>query len=246
MTYILGSVRDPREAELLLQTSIRILDLKDPDRGALGAADPAIARQIVTRVRGRRRVSAAAGSAEDDDALGQARRLSTEGVDFVKIGFSLQSQQALLPEFRAAIKAPVQAVAVLFADRPDIAPMRWIEPARAAGFSGLMLDTADKRSGSLGRHLDLARATDWVQATRKAGLLCGLAGQLDSRTARHFLPARPDYLGFRGALCDRAVRTGPICLRTTLALLEDLRKSGVEIPSPTPGARQDPIFERAS
>lgn len=246
MTRILGSVRNPQEAELLLQTSVAILDLKDPARGALGAADLATVRQVVEQVQGRRHVSAAAGSADDGDVLEQARRLSLEGVDFVKVGFSRLSQQALLPEFRAAVAAPVRAVAVLFADCPEIDPMQWIEPARTAGFAGLMLDTADKHSGPLNRHMDPIRATDWVRATKESGLLCGLAGRLDAETARCFLSARPDYLGFRSALCDRSIRTGPICLKTTLGLLETLRERNTERPDllPADGMRPALAFDR--
>lgn len=242
MTRILGSVRNSQEAELLLQTSVAILDLKDPARGALGAADPVAVRQVVDQVQGRRHVSAAAGSADDGDVLEQARRLSLEGVDFVKIGFSRLSQQALLPEFRAAITAPVQAVAVLFADSSEIDPMQWIGPARMEGFSGLMLDTADKHSGPLDRHMDSAQAADWVRATKESGLLCGLAGRLDAESARYFLSARPDYLGFRSALCNRSVRTGPICLETTLRLLETLRESSAELPDLPPMVDMHPAL----
>ncbi len=230
MTRILGSVRDTGEAALLLQTPIAILDLKDPARGALGAADPTVVRQVVDQVKHRRHVSAAAGSADDRNVVEQACRLSREGVDFVKIGFSCPSQQSLLPEFRAAIEAPAQAVAVLFADRPEINPMQWIEPARAAGFAGLMLDTADKHSGALDKHMDLPQATRWVQATREAGLLCGLAGRLNVESAQYFLPAHPDYLGFRSALCSRSSRTEPVCLETTLRLLESLGEPRAELP----------------
>ena len=229
MTRILGSVRNPQEAELLLQTSIAILDLKDPEHGALGAADPTVVRQVVNQVEGRRHVSAAAGSADDKDIMDKAYQLSLEGVDFVKVGFSRASQQSLLPGLRAAITAPAQAVAVLFADSPEIDPMQWIEPARMAGFAGLMLDTADKHSGSLDQHMDLSQVKNWTQATKETGLLCGLAGRLSAESARYFLPARPDYLGFRGALCRRSTRTEPVCLETTLKLLELLREPKAEL-----------------
>jgi len=236
MTRILGSVRSPQEAELLLQTSIAILDLKDPERGALGAADPAIVRQVVNQVEGRRHVSAAAGSADDKDIMDKAYQLSLEGVDFVKVGFSCASQQSLLPELRTAITASAQAVAVLFADSPEIDPMQWIGPARSAGFAGLMLDTADKHSGSLDQHMDLSQVKDWTQATKETGLLCGLAGRLSTESARYFLPARPDYLGFRGALCRRSTRTEPVCLETTLKLLESLCEPKAELLDlPLPG-----------
>ena len=241
-TRILGSVRNPPEAELLLQTSVAILDLKDPARGALGAADPATVRQVVNQVQGQRHVSAAAGSAEDENVLEQARLFSLESIDFVKIGFSRLSQQTLLPKFQEVIMVPTEAVAVLFADSPEIDPMQWIEPARAAGFAGLMLDTADKHSGPLSHHIDLTQVTDWVRATKESGLLCGLAGRLDAESARHFLPACPDYLGFRGALCNRSARTEPICLKTTRRLLETLREFSTELPDLSPRAGMPPVL----
>lgn len=247
MTRILGSVRNLQEAALLLRTSVAILDLKDPERGALGAADPTIVRQVVKQAKGRRHVSAAAGSADDRNIIDKTHQLSLEGIDFVKVGFSCASQQSLLPELQVAIATPVQAVAVLFADSCKIDPMRWIEPVRMAGFAGLMLDTADKHSGSLDQHMDLSQVKCWTKATKEAGLLCGLAGRLNAESARYFLPAGPDYLGFRGALCRRSARTEPICLETTLKLLESLHLPKIELPDLplTGGPRLTPAHGRA-
>ena len=222
MTGILASVRDPREAALLLDTSIDILDLKDPGQGALGSVDPAVVRQVVQLAAGRHRVSAAAGSAEDPGILERATLLSREGVDFVKIGFSRATQQSLLPNFAMGMEPPARAIAVLFADRPGMDPMQWIHPARDNGLAGLMLDTADKHSGPLGQHANLMQVKTWVEATRQAGLLCGLAGRLDAEAACALLCTRPDYLGFRGALCNHAIRTGPICPDTARKLLATL------------------------
>ncbi len=222
MTRILGSIRNLQEAQLLFAAAIDILDLKEPDRGALGAVDFSTVRATVQWVRGRRQVSAAAGTAEEPGILAQAQRLSTTGADFVKVGFAEASQQPLLAQLCSAIEPPTRAVAVLFADCPGMNPMQWIEPACAAGCIGLMLDTADKHSGSLTHYLKPSHAQAWVQAVRRAGLLCGLAGRLDSASARQYLPACPDYLGFRSALCDQAQRTNPICLETAQNLLQSL------------------------
>ena len=231
MTRILGSIRNLHEARLLFQTPVDLLDLKNPSRGVLGAVDLATARQIVHFVQGRRHVSAAAGSADDEDVLENAHKLSLEKIDFVKVGFSSAAQQPLLPQLRRAITVPVGAVAVLFADSAELDPMQWIEPACAAGFTGLMLDTADKCSGSLDQHVSLSQAKNWTQATRESGLLCGLAGRLNVESARRFLHANPDYIGFRGALCGRTIRTESICLKTTQALLNALAECSANLES---------------
>ena len=232
MTRILGSVRNLQEAQLLFAAAIDILDLKEPDRGALGAVDLSIVRATAQWVRGRRQVSAAAGTADEPGILTQAQRLSSTGVDFVKAGFAAASQQPLLAQLCTAVEPPARIVAVLFADCPSMDPMQWIGPARTAGCAGLMLDTADKRSGPLTRHLAPSHAQAWVQAARHAGLLCGLAGRLDLEAARQYLPAGPDYLGFRSALCDQARRINPVCPDTARRLLQSLRTANHAASSP--------------
>lgn len=46
MTGLLVSVRDAREARLALAGGVDLIDIKEPSRGALGGADPAIWRDV--------------------------------------------------------------------------------------------------------------------------------------------------------------------------------------------------------
>ena len=64
-----------------------------------------------------------------------------------------------------------------------------------------MLDTADKRGGGLRRHRSDAALGGFVRKARALGLLAGLAGSLAAADIPPLLGLRPDYLGFRGALC---------------------------------------------
>jgi uncharacterized protein (UPF0264 family) len=97
---------------------------------------------------------------------------------------------------------------VLFA---DMAPeLDGIQDIAAAGFAGIMLDTAGKDGRGLRDFLaddDLAR---FVDSARGHGLLTGLAGSLKLSDVPALLPLAPDYLGFRGALCAGSSRTGPL------------------------------------
>jgi (5-formylfuran-3-yl)methyl phosphate synthase len=98
-----------------------------------------------------------------------------------------------------------RVVAVMFADcDPDFA---LIEHAKAAGLIGVMLDTAAKRGGGLRQLLDEGRLSEFVERARAADLLTGLAGSLRLDDIPPLLRLRPDYLGFRGALC-REGRSG--------------------------------------
>src|SRR5205814_6984614 len=77
----------------------------------------------------------------------------------------------------------------------------WIERVAGAGLAGIMLDTADKRAGGLRRHLTDDQLAGFVRRARERGLIVGLAGSLGLADIAPLERLRPDYLGFRGALC---------------------------------------------
>ncbi|MEK0083168.1 (5-formylfuran-3-yl)methyl phosphate synthase [Benzoatithermus flavus] len=199
---LLASVADPSEAEFACALGADIVDLKDPARGALGAWPEASLRRAVGQIAGRRPVSATVGDLPMDPALllAAARRTASSGVDIVKIGFFRGGDHRRCAAALAAAAAEgIRLVAVLMADQePDMALIPWLADA---GFFGVMLDTADKRAGSLRRHRaeeDLGR---FVATGRRHGLLTGLAGSLAVSDIAPLMVLAPDYLGFRGALC---------------------------------------------
>jgi (5-formylfuran-3-yl)methyl phosphate synthase len=73
-----------------------------------------------------------------------------------------------------------------------------------------MLDTADKRRGGLRAHRGEPQLKEFVTAAREKSLWCGLAGSLKLADIDALLPLAPDYLGFRGALCDGERRTAQL------------------------------------
>jgi len=84
-------------------------------------------------------------------------------------------------------------------------------PALArCGFFGAMLDTADKRAGSLRDRMDDRTVAGFISAARALGLYTGLAGSLKRDDVAPLLAAAPDFLGFRRALCAGYERAGAI------------------------------------
>jgi len=204
---MLASVRSAEEALFALQAGADVIDVKDPESGTLGSVARETLREIVASVAGRRPVSATVGDLPL--ALGSLRQavgLTAEcGVDFVKVGifeegFPLEPIQALPPAV-----AGVRLVAVLFADRAAPPPQASAHLA-AAGWHGVMLDTARKTGGSLRDWTDEDWLADFVRQARGAGLLVGLAGSLREDDIGPLAALGPDYLGFRGALCAGAQR----------------------------------------
>lgn len=201
MTRMLASVKDPAEAAKALTGGADIIDCKDPARGALGALPPRVIERIVTRVARRRPVSATIG---DVPAIPTALcagvvRTAACGVDYVKLGFFEEAPLAACLAELAPLARGLSLIAVFFADR--FVPRARLAEVAAAGFAGVMLDTADKQAAPLPQLLDRQTYTDFVATARELGLLTGLAGRLQPEHLPELLPARPDYLGFRSALC---------------------------------------------
>jgi (5-formylfuran-3-yl)methyl phosphate synthase len=217
MTLFLASVRDLAEAETALLAGADIIALKGPAHGALGAVDDAATASILAAIDGERPVSATIGDLPmDPPAIVQAvRRRAAQGVDFVKLGLfadgdPLGSLAALRP-----LSASVSFIVVVFADR--LPSFDAIEAASSAGATGIMLDTADKGSGSLLDHLSLEEIGSFVARAREQGLLVGLAGSLRAEHVPELLGLRPDLLGFRGALCD-GTRNGRLDFKEASAI----------------------------
>jgi uncharacterized protein (UPF0264 family) len=198
----LVSVRDVDEARLVARAGVRLVDLKEPRAGALGALPVKRIDEIVQALRAegaRCETSATVGDWPDDalDAvLAQVQRVAACGVHKVKVGIGRRAPLALLDAL-AASGAPI--VPVLIADA-GIEPA--IVDACCARFDTLMVDTADKQSGSL---FDVA-APDAVRgviaAARQAGRRVGLAGALRLADVPRLHAHGVDFAGFRSAVCD--------------------------------------------
>lgn len=211
MTGLLASVRNVDEACIACAGGADIVDLKDPARGALGAVAPSVLRAVCRRLRGRCLLSATAGDVPMAvEPLRRAlERTAGGGVDLVKIGLPrLDRHRDCLRALHAAARAGVRVVAVLFAEQTP--PLWLVDELAAAGCHGVMLDTADKNAGGLLRHRTPAQLDAFLLRARRHGLLNALAGSLAPGDIAALLPLAPDYLGFRGALCERGARTAAL------------------------------------
>ncbi len=210
MTLMLASVTDAQEALVALRFGADIIDLKDPSHGALGALPQPVVRDAVVAVGGRQPVSATVGDLAPVTAhvVQAVDRMGLTGVDYIKIGCLGDGDwRGCIRALRAS--APdTRLIGVLFADQaPDWSLLREMA---AAGFHGAMLDTADKRVGSLTHHQPLPVLRRFVGRAQNLGLMTGLAGSLKITDVAPLLALAPDYLGFRSALCAGRRRGGCI------------------------------------
>ncbi|HEY9515115.1 MAG TPA: (5-formylfuran-3-yl)methyl phosphate synthase [Gemmatimonadaceae bacterium] len=231
---LLISVMDAAEARVALEGDADIIDVKDPTRGALGAADNAVLREVVAAVGDARSVSAALGDAADERAVeAAARAAASERLAYVKVGFAgitdLTRVEALLSAAVRGVRtvsAGSGVVAVAYADAErvgSISPMRLIEAAERALAIGVLLDTASKDGRGLFDLMDQGAVGRWVSAAHEAALTVALAGSLKIADLATVRALGADIAGVRGAACEGG-RTGHISRERVEALVSANRR----------------------
>ena len=233
MTLFLASVRDEAEAAIALLAGADIIDLKEPRWGALGALGRDTTRSIVSLIGGRVPVSATIGDVPmHPETIGDAvLEKAACGVDYVKFGLFPDGDARRCLDALRPLARRVPLILVLFADGlPDFDPMA---AAAAMGSAGIMLDTADKGSGSLLAHLDPRQLASFVTQARTHGLTVGLAGSLTAADVPVLLPLAPDLIGFRGALClgHRSASVDLAACATVRALIPGNRPAESKLPA---------------
>lgn len=211
MTGLLASVATLDEMDLARAGGADVVDLKDPSRGALGAWAPDGIRRAAAAWNAwwepRPKLSATIGDHPMEPGLVRAavEAVAKAGVPMIKIGVFPEGDALGCFDALRPVAGHVDLVAVFFADQdPDF---DLLPELAAAGFAGAMVDTADKTSGSLRRHLDDHAVGRFVARAHALGMIAGLAGSLKLEDIAPLAAHSPDYLGFRSALCAGA-RTG--------------------------------------
>lgn len=225
----LVSVRDVAEALQAAAAGVDTIDLKDPGDGALGGLPLPVIAEVVAALRAN--APGASISATVGDWPAQARavilrrvdRVAACGVDQVKVGIAMHepdASRALIDALAAhAAATGLDIVPVLIADHGIASAC--VDAVRRGGFAAVMLDTADKRGGSLLQRRAPAELAALMTALRGGGARVGLAGALMPSDIPALRELAPDYAGFRSAVCagDRRLGLDAGRLRALLAAL---------------------------
>ena len=206
MTLMLASVTGVEEAEVAVRHGADIIDLKNADT-AFGAVALPVIRATVDWMASRKPVSAVAGELEMDPSaiVGTVAAIAETGADYIKVGLYPDRRREDCIRALAALARRTSLIGVMFADRG--ADEALVALMAESGFTGAMIDTADKGSGRLLDHLNIAAVGRFVHAARASGLIAGLAGSLEPPDIPRLMLLGPDVLGFRRALCSRKTRS---------------------------------------
>lgn len=223
MIRLLVSVRSVEEARLVAEGGADFIDLKEPAHGALGGLPAGTICDIVAALHecgSTLPISATIGDVpmhELDQILARVADVGACGVDIVKVG--IERSPAAGAVLRALADGGRPLVPVFIADRG--LDERAVSLALSLGFAGVMVDTADKRAGSLFEALPLEAVTRFVAMAREAGTMVGVAGALRREQAPLIAQLQPDFAGFRSAVCagERSGTLDPQRLRELVAAM---------------------------
>lgn len=226
MTRLLVSVRSAEEALSALDGGADLIDVKEPDRGPLGAAPARVVAEIVDAVGARVPLSVALGELEEmstpfaehpvESGRQQGMELKRQDwgeawwdrVSYAKLGMAGMAGRADWPVlWRKAlcrIGPGVGRVAVVYADWEVACAPRPEEVLReglAAGCVALLVDTYSKSGPGLTGLWNEERLHRFVTEVQEAGMLAVVGGGLTEGSLGDVLACGPDYVAVRGAAC---------------------------------------------
>jgi uncharacterized protein (UPF0264 family) len=197
---LLISVRSAAEAIAALEGGADLIDVKEPSRGPLGAADRNVMEDVVLAVRGRAPVSV---------ALGEWGQYSAgplpAGVSFAKWGLSglADSAAGAIPRIRE-YKGGAQPVLVAYADheRAHSPPLEMlVQAACELRFPAFLIDTAVKDGTTLLHYVKPLALAQLRSRLALSAVRVAFAGSLGVDAIRGLLPLAPDWFAVRGAAC---------------------------------------------
>lgn len=206
MTRLLISVKNVEEALHAMYAGTSIIDLKDPETGALGALPMNEAEKILAVLDKQVLTSATVGEGHGNiDALvTDIKRYAHIGVNVIKIGVSeLFKNRQFFVEMQQLTQQGIKLVVVFFADK--LMDLSLIAKMQTAGFYGAMIDTQQKQRPivELQPMHELRRFTEMCQQHHLIG---GLAGSVGLQHLTSLLAMTPDFIGMRGGVCNKGNR----------------------------------------
>lgn len=213
---LLVSVRDAAEATEALAGGARIVDVKEPARGALGAADRDTILAVARRVGEETPWTAACGELCEPDgaeagvervvalarALGEAGCRPPAALKAGLAGARGHEWARALRTIAARLPAGIGLVGVAYADAaaaPE--PTDVIARAREIGCVGVLVDTHCKSSPGLFGSRAAAEIADWIAAAHRDGLPIALAGKLSLDDVAHAAALGADVVAVRSVAC---------------------------------------------
>lgn len=225
---LLVSVRNANEAREAVSGGADIIDVKEPDRGPLGAADPNTLQEIAREVGIQKPLSAAMG--ELTNAHQNMSLSSLTGYRWLKFGMSLCDNSVVWrvnwTRLENHFNGLAQLVAASYADFGAASCQPPLEIAKSLHLcdSIFLLDTFVKDGRSVFDAITLGELTRLRFTLHSFGARLALAGSLSAKDVDKIVACRPDIVGIRGAACVDG-RASPVCSQKVRAFRDAIEKA---------------------
>jgi (5-formylfuran-3-yl)methyl phosphate synthase len=235
---LLVSVVSAEEARRAVAGGADIVDVKDPEEGALGAPAPRVLSDVLRAVRPAAPVSVALGDLPDlpHTAALAARGAALSGAGYVKVGLrgvrELGRAVAMMRAVADAVGPQTAVVAAAYADAdtldpPALAPAWLPLLVERTGIAGALVDTFVKDGRGLYGWLSESELVELIARTRRAGAIFGVAGQL---RRGEFTRVAADVVGVRSAVCRGDDRTAELEAELVAAAVAELHDASAGQP----------------
>lgn len=197
------SVRNASEARVALAGGARVIDVKEPAAGPLGAAAMSVISDVVETLAGAATVTVATGEIDDSFPV---ERLPP-GVFIAKLGLAGAGNgdwRGDSKRWASRLPPSVSGALVAYADwqtAQSPPPEEVLRQAAAIGCRGLVVDTWLKGGGCSLDLLEGVRLRSLIDAAIERDLMVVLAGSITTERVAEAAALRPTLLGVRGAAC---------------------------------------------
>lgn len=233
MARVLISVRNVEEAKIALSAGVDLIDLKDPEKAAMGMIDLSLVSQIQKALPSDLNLSMACGELCDMPSLPD---FFPKGISFYKFGLSHCKSSNRWVENLLSLKEQVRLlnnsafiVPVMYGDylnANSLNPFMLLELLCDHSFHAIMIDTWLKDGSSV---LDWVTFDELLKIQNKCkakNIEFALAGSLNlSSTTRLFREGiNPAWFGYRGAVCNGQSRNQAIDFDLTSCLVAGVKR----------------------
>lgn len=216
---LLVSARSAIEAEWVIESGAKWLDLKEPEHGSLGRPKLETILELTRmEISSDLHVSVAGGElAEWPFELDELLAAALPRRFHLKLALAYcngKKWQETAGRISQSLKHPTQLILVHYADATDACSPDWtevIEAARSLECRYVLIDTHNKRTGGLLDHCSIDQLKVLIQLAHEVGLSVALAGSLKLNQLELLTHLGAEWLGVRGAICQTNARTSSLC-----------------------------------
>ena len=207
MVKVLGSIKNIEEASIVAKYNFDIIDIKNIEDGALGYVGDSQLRAISKKI-AHRKLSVTAGNQihPNNNIMNEKIQLfNSLGIEYIKIGiFDVRhlNEHKLFLEKTSSLK--IKKVGVLFADKE--LEKKHITDLCKLNYDGLMIDTIDKSNRCTLDILNKDLISIFVNECHQSNKFCGISGSMTYQNIENAMSFKPDFIGYRGALCSSSNR----------------------------------------